>query len=216
MFRCGQPVADATMTSAWIISRQRTVNASAAAESDRAGLSVCDSETAAEWLRSDYVFIAALNRAKSFQRERLRAEVRSLAFDAMAALRDLVSRPSVAASVRLRASLANLKAADAMNVEQIAPMSEEGVEAGLDHTPNGRTHLLGRLVVFHVGLLVKQQRKPKALHNLDRHGSALDCVQSHLHEIVGERTRSGAWSRHSGVLSVPGLFGSSSPFTKSP
>jgi hypothetical protein len=84
-------------------------------------------------LRSDYEFIAALNRAKSFRRERLRAEVRSLASDAMATLRDLVSRPSVAASVRLRASLAILQAADALKVEEIGPMSADGVEAGLDH-----------------------------------------------------------------------------------
>ncbi len=82
--------------------------------------------------------------------------------------------------------------------------------------PSGQPHLLGRLVVFHVRLLVKQQRKPKARHDLDRHRSAPDCVQSHLHKIVGESTRSGAWSWHSGVLSVPGFFGSSSPFTKSP
>jgi hypothetical protein len=74
------------------------------------------------------------------------------------------------------------------------------------YLPSGQTHLLGRLVVFHVGLLVKQQCQPKALHDLDRHGSAADCVQGHLHEIVGESTRSGAWSWHSGVLSVPGFF----------
>jgi hypothetical protein len=74
------------------------------------------------------------------------------------------------------------------------------------HLPSGQTHLLGRLVVFQVGLLVKQQCQPKALHDLDRHGSAADCVQGHLHEIIGESTRGGAWSWHSGVLSVPGFF----------
>jgi hypothetical protein len=60
-----------------------------------AGQSVGDSETAAEWLRSDYEFIAEMNRAKSFRRERLRAEVRSLASDAMSTLRELVSGPDV-------------------------------------------------------------------------------------------------------------------------
>jgi hypothetical protein len=74
-----------------------------------------------------------LNRAKSFRRERLRAEVRSLAFDAMATLRELVSGPDVPPSVRLRASLAILQAADAMKVEQIGPMTAEGIETGLDH-----------------------------------------------------------------------------------
>ena len=51
---------------------------------------------------------------------------------------------------------------------------------------SGQTHLRGRLVVLYVGLLVKLQRKPKALHGLDCHGSGADCVQSHLHEIIGE------------------------------
>src|SRR5580704_8277863 len=80
--------------------------------------------------------------------------------------------------------------------------------------PSGQTHLLGRLVVFHVRLLVKQQRKPESLHDLDSHGSAPDSVQSHLHEIGGESTRSGAWSWHSGVLSVPGFFGEFISFYK--
>jgi hypothetical protein len=80
--------------------------------------------------------------------------------------------------------------------------------------PSGQTYLLGRLVVFHVGLLVEQQRQTKALHNLDRHGSAADCGEGHLHEIVGESTRNGAWSWHSGVLSVPGFFGEFISFYK--
>jgi hypothetical protein len=50
----------------------------------------------------------------------------------MATLRELVSSPDVAPSVRLRASLAILQAADTMNVEQIGPMSAEGVEAALE------------------------------------------------------------------------------------
>ena len=111
----------------------RAVNVLAGAESDGADLAVGESEAVAEWLRDDPEFIAALNRAKSFRRERLRAEVRSLASDAMATLRELVSGPDVPPSVRLRASLAILQAADALNVEEIGPMSAEGVEAGLDH-----------------------------------------------------------------------------------
>jgi hypothetical protein len=88
-------------------------------------------ETAAEWLRDDPEFIASLNRAKSFRRERLRADVRSLASAAMATLRELV-RPDVAASIRLRASLAILQAADALNIEAIGPTPAEGVEAKLE------------------------------------------------------------------------------------
>jgi hypothetical protein len=51
------------------LSRLRAINVLAGAESDRDGLSVGDSETVAEWLRSDHEFIAAVNRAKSFRRE---------------------------------------------------------------------------------------------------------------------------------------------------
>jgi hypothetical protein len=58
--------------------------------------------TASEWLRSDHEFNAALNRAKSFRRERLRAKVRPLASDAMATLREQVSGPDVPPCVRLR------------------------------------------------------------------------------------------------------------------
>ena len=51
----------------------------------------------------------------------------------MATLRELVSGPDVPPSVRLRASLAIIQAADALNIEAIGPMSADGVEAALDH-----------------------------------------------------------------------------------
>ena len=72
-------------------------------------------------MRGDPEFIAELNRAKSFLRERLRADVRSLASDAMATIRELVSSPDVAPSVRLRASLAILEAADGRPIAVAAP-----------------------------------------------------------------------------------------------
>jgi len=112
--------------------RLRAVNILAGAESDGAGLADDDSETVAGWLRDDPEFIAELNRAKSVRRERLRADVRSLASDAMATLRELVSGPDVPPSVRLRASLAILEAADAMKIGEIGPTSAEGVEAELE------------------------------------------------------------------------------------
>ena len=75
-----------------------------------------------------------MNRVKLVQRERLRADVRSLASDAMVKLRELISgRDFVPHSVRLRACLAVLHAADALNVEEIGPMSPEGVQAKLQH-----------------------------------------------------------------------------------
>jgi hypothetical protein len=40
--------------------------------------------------------------------------------------------------------------------------------------PSGQAHRFGRLVVFQIGLVVNQQHQPKALRDLDRHGSAAD------------------------------------------
>jgi len=111
----------------------RAVKLLAGAESDGADVAGSNPETAAEWLRDDPEFIAGLNRAKSFRRERLRADVRSLASDAMATLRELVSGPDVAPAVRLRASLAILPAADAIKAEEIGPTSARGVRAKRNH-----------------------------------------------------------------------------------
>jgi hypothetical protein len=115
------------------LSRLRAVNVLAGADSDGADVAGCESEAVAEWLRDDPEFIAGLNRAKSFRRERLRADVLSLASNAMATLRELVSGPDVPPSVRLRASLAILEAADALTVGEIGPTSAEGVQAKIEH-----------------------------------------------------------------------------------
>jgi hypothetical protein len=114
-------------------SRLRAVNLLAGAESDGADVAGCGSEAVAEWLRDDPEFIARLNRAKSFRRDRLRADVLSLASAAMATLRELVSGPDVPPSVRLRASLAILDAANALKAEEPGPTSAEGVQAKMDH-----------------------------------------------------------------------------------
>jgi hypothetical protein len=111
----------------------RAVNVLAGAETNGAGLADCEPEAVAGWSGHDPEFIAALNRAKSFQRERLRAEVRSLASVAMATLRELVSSPDAAPSVRLRASLAILQAANALKADDVGPKTAEGVQARIAH-----------------------------------------------------------------------------------
>jgi hypothetical protein len=115
------------------LEQRRAINRLAGAESDGADVPGCESEDVAEWLRDDPEFIAGLNRAKSFRRERLRADVLSLASDAMATLRELVTGPDVPQSVRLRASLAILQAADALTVEEIGPTTAESVRAKIEH-----------------------------------------------------------------------------------
>jgi hypothetical protein len=114
-------------------SQLRAVNVLAGAESDGADVAGCGSDAVADWLRDDPEFIAGLNRAKSFRRDRLRADVLSLASAAMATLRELVSGPDVPPSVRLRASLAILDAANAFKSEEIGPTSAEGVRANMEH-----------------------------------------------------------------------------------
>jgi hypothetical protein len=51
----------------------------------------------------------------------------------MATLRELVSGPDVPPSVRLRASLAVLDAANALKAEELGPTSADGVQAKIDH-----------------------------------------------------------------------------------
>jgi hypothetical protein len=114
-------------------SRLRAVSLLAGAESDGADVAGCESEAVAEWLQEDPEFIAGVNRAKSFRRERLRADVLSLASNAMATLRELVSGSDVPPSVRLRASLAILDSANALKAEELGPMSAEAVQAKMDH-----------------------------------------------------------------------------------
>jgi len=99
----------------------------------RAELAGCEPEAVAEWLRGDPEFIAELNRVRSYRAERLRADVRSLASDAMGTFRELISGSDVPPSVRLRASLAILDAANAMKPETIGSTSARGVKASMDH-----------------------------------------------------------------------------------
>jgi hypothetical protein len=80
--------------------QRQAVDLLAAAESNAVH---CESEAAAGWFGDDPDFFASLNRAKSYRMERLRADVRSLASDAIATLRELVSSPDVPPAVRLRA-----------------------------------------------------------------------------------------------------------------
>ncbi len=130
----------------------RAVNELAGAESNGAGLADCESEAVAGWSGDDPEFIAALNRAKSFRTERLRADLRSLASDAMATrterlradlrslasdamatMRELVTSPGIAPTVRLRVSLAILQSVGVLKADEIGPRTAEGVQAKIAH-----------------------------------------------------------------------------------
>ena len=92
-----------------------------------------DAEAFAAWTSRDPEAIARENRAKRFRRERLRSDVRALASEAVAVLKQMVSDPDVAPAVRLRACLAILQAADAITAEEIGPTSAESVRAKIEH-----------------------------------------------------------------------------------
>ena len=92
-----------------------------------------DAESVAAWTSRDAEAIAAENQAKKSRRDRLRSDVRALASEAVAVLKQMVSDPDVAPAVRLRACLAILQAADAITAEEIGPTSAEGVRAKIDH-----------------------------------------------------------------------------------
>jgi len=103
------------------------------AGADPADVEGCDPAAVAVWLDREPEFIAGLNRAKSYRRERLRAEIRSLTTEAVKTLRKLVRGADVPPAVRLRACLAILDAADAMEPEMIGPTWVGGVEASRGH-----------------------------------------------------------------------------------
>lgn len=63
---------------------------------------------------------------------------------------------------------------------------------------------------------MQEQNEPIALHDLYRDGSSANRIERSLHEIAGEGTTSGTRPWHGGFLSLPGLFGRSSPYTKGP
>jgi hypothetical protein len=105
----------------------------AGAGSDGSDAADCESEAAAGWLGDDPEFFASLNRAKSYRLERLRAEIRSLASDAMATLRELLTSSDVASAVRLRASLAILEANAALKLDEPGPTSVEAMQSKMEH-----------------------------------------------------------------------------------
>jgi hypothetical protein len=110
----------------------RAVGLFAGSKSDESDVMDRESEAVAEWLRDDAEFIAGLNRVKSYRIERLRADVRSLASDAMATLRELVSGPDVPPAVRLRASLAILEATAALKADEVGSTSAEAIRLAME------------------------------------------------------------------------------------
>jgi hypothetical protein len=122
--------------------RALALDALAAGDDPRraADLAGIDEEALRDWLDDDPEFLAELNRARRDRADRLRTEVRSLAADAVATLRALVTGPEVPPAVRLRAALTVLGTVGAMAEETIGPTTTVGVRA-----EQSRRHLLESL-----------------------------------------------------------------------
>jgi hypothetical protein len=73
---------------------------------------------------------------------------------------------------------------------------------------------LGRILVGHAWLLVKEQHEAITLNDLNRNRPPSNAVACILQETIREVTRSGQWTWHSGFLSVPGFFSNSPPYTE--
>ena len=85
-----------------------------------AELAGCDAKSVADWLDRDPKFVMGLNRAKTYRRERLRAEILALTNRTVKTLRQLVSDsgvPSVVPSCGRRTGAGKIGSASDMEVE---------------------------------------------------------------------------------------------------
>ncbi|WP_169973119.1 hypothetical protein [Tautonia rosea] len=97
--------------------------------SEAARIAGVDEATFRRWLDSNAEINAEINRARLERASRLRAEVRELASEAMASLRELVSDPNTPPAIRLRASLAVLQASEATKAETIGPTDPAAIRS---------------------------------------------------------------------------------------
>jgi hypothetical protein len=81
--------------------------------------------------------------------------------------------------------------------------------------PKRQSHRISSVFVPYTGLLMKEQRQAKALHDLNRSGSPTNGVECLLHEIAWKVTTRGLRTWHSGFLSLPGFSGFTSLYQKS-
>jgi transposase len=101
--------------------------------SEAAEVAGVDRETVRAWVYRDNEFIASMNQAKRERSDQLRAEVLSLASDAVKVIRELVRGGDVPPATRLKACCIILAAADALKPEPIGPTSTAGVRSRLSH-----------------------------------------------------------------------------------
>jgi hypothetical protein len=81
------------------------------------------------WLRTDAAFQAELNRAKQEQADNKRAQLQGLAETAVSTVREMLTGSDVPAGVRLKAALAVLQSAGALDREAIGKTDPAAIKA---------------------------------------------------------------------------------------
>lgn len=99
-----------------------------------------DRSTLFRWLKGDAEFVAALNLARSEQAERTRAELRGLASEAVATIRELMTSPQTPPAIRLRAAATALEIAGGTGPESHGPTEPDEVRAMWEADEEAQKH----------------------------------------------------------------------------
>ncbi len=78
-----------------------------------------DRSTIYRWLRDDAAFVAEFNRQKEESLSSIQAELRAMAREAVAVLREILQDKTTPASVRLRTALAVLESAGGIQIPEV-------------------------------------------------------------------------------------------------
>lgn len=94
-----------------------------------AGQTGIDRGTVHRWLSQDAAFVAELNRVKTDQLMTVRTELRQLASKAVATIRELLTDPTVAEGIRLKAAEMILSTVGGFDVEKVGPTDADKVRS---------------------------------------------------------------------------------------
>jgi hypothetical protein len=129
--RSNGDAADLAVTPAQVLAMNALLSGSEVdAAADAGGV---EAETLRGWLADHHAFLARMNLAKRERADRVRAEVRGLALNAAATLRELLTSAESPPAVRLRVALAIVGAAGAIEAEKIGPTTARGVNSAMEH-----------------------------------------------------------------------------------
>jgi hypothetical protein len=103
--------------------------ASGATLTDAAKKAEVDRTTVYLWMRKDDLFVAELNRSRREVADAMRAQLGGLAWEAIRAVREVLTGADIPAVVRLKAALAVLQSVCGHSVPSIGPTDPETIES---------------------------------------------------------------------------------------